>query len=61
MERKEGTYLAVDLLELWVVLVHLEVKFCGRHRDNTRSYDTGGDQFSFRADVHRAWRNTITL
>lgn len=54
MERKEGTYLAVDLLELWVVLVHLEVKFCGRHRDNTRSYDTGGDQFSFRADVHRA-------
>lgn len=48
------TYLAVDLLELWVVLVHLEVKFRGRHRDNARSHDTGRDQFSFRADVHRA-------
>lgn len=59
-ERKE-TYLAVDLLELWVVLVHLEVKFRGRDRDNTRSHDTGRDQFSFRADVHRAWRNTISL
>lgn len=48
------TYLSVDLLELRVVFIHLEVELRGRDGDNTGSHDTWRDQFSFRADVHRA-------
>lgn len=49
--QKKNTYLSVDLLKLWVVLVHLEIQLRRRYWNYSRSDDSRCYEFSFRANI----------